>query len=69
MNWRYKAYNAVVSDIFTQSDEAFAMLLLENDANDYVKMIEIEQNCQGKRQNQSLQRICALTKSLGGDPV
>jgi len=48
MNWRYKAYNTVVSDIFTESNEAFAMLLLENNANDYVKMIEIERKLSRK---------------------
>ena len=30
MNWWYTAYNTVVSDIFTESDKALCMLLLEN---------------------------------------
>lgn len=32
--WRYKSYSNVLSDIFTASDEAFAMLMLENNAGD-----------------------------------
>ena len=40
MNWRYKAYNTVVSDIFTESSEAFAILLLENNSRDYKKLVE-----------------------------
>ena len=38
MNWRYKAYNSHISEIFSVSDEAFAMLLLENNYEDY-KMV------------------------------
>ena len=39
MTLRYAAYNTVISDIFTESDEAFAMLLLENNAKDYNQMV------------------------------
>ena len=35
MNWRYIAYNTVVSDIYTESDEALYILLLENNIDDY----------------------------------
>ena len=35
MNWGYKAYNSHISEIFSVSDEAFAMLLLENNYEDY----------------------------------
>ena len=37
-NWRYNAYSLVISDIFTPSDKALCILLLENNAADYVKM-------------------------------
>ena len=40
INWRYKAYNTVLSDIFTESDGTFAMLLLENNSRDYKKLME-----------------------------
>ena len=39
MNWRYKAYSTLISDIFTDSDEALCMLLIENNASDYVKVM------------------------------
>ena len=35
-NWRYNAYSVQISDIFTPSDEALCILLLENNAADYV---------------------------------
>ena len=38
INWRYKACSAVISDIFTESDEALCILLIENNAGDYAKM-------------------------------
>ena len=42
MNWRYKAYSTLISDIFTDSDEALCMLLIENNASDYVKVMNIK---------------------------
>ena len=35
INWRYKACSTVISDIFTESDEALCILLIENNAEDY----------------------------------
>ena len=37
MNWRYKACNTCISEIFTETDEALCILLLENNAGDYKK--------------------------------
>jgi len=42
INWRYTAYNTVVSDIFTESDEAFCMLLLENNVDDYGLLVNLD---------------------------
>ena len=39
MNWRYKAYSTLISDIFIDSDEVLCMLLIENNASDYVKVM------------------------------
>ena len=36
--WHYNAYNIVISEIFTESDEALCILLIENNAEDYAKM-------------------------------
>jgi hypothetical protein len=41
--WRYKAYNTLISKIFTPSDEAMAMLLLENNARDLKRVHETGQ--------------------------
>jgi len=40
LNWRYKACSVVISDIFTVSDEALCILLLENNAADYAMMLK-----------------------------
>ena len=36
--WRYNACNIVISEMFTESDEALCILLIENNAEDYAKM-------------------------------
>ena len=38
INWQYNTSLVVISDIFTPSNEALCILLLENNATDYVKM-------------------------------
>ena len=38
--WRYNACNVVISEIFTASDEALCILLIENNAEDYAKMFQ-----------------------------
>lgn len=38
MNWRYQAYSSPISEIFTSSDEAMAMLFFENYLDDYFVM-------------------------------
>ena len=38
LNWRYKSYNTNVSDIFSESDEGLCMLILENNAQDFLKV-------------------------------
>ena len=38
LNWQYKACSVVISEIFTVSDEALCILLLENNAADYAVM-------------------------------
>ena len=40
MDWRYNACNNVISDIFSVTDEAFCILLLENNLVDYKKAAE-----------------------------
>ena len=38
INWWYNACSVVISEIFTDSDEALYILLIENSAEDYAKM-------------------------------
>lgn len=45
------------------------MLLLENNVNDYKKMIEIQRKLSSKEAKQSIQRIWTWTKRLGGSPI
>ena len=44
MNWRYTAYSTDVSDTFTESDEAFCMLLLENNVDDYKQLVDLKRH-------------------------
>ena len=37
LNLRYTSYNTAVSDIFSESNEAFAILLLENNLDNFKK--------------------------------
>ena len=38
LNWRYKSYNTNISEIFSESDEGLCMLILENNAEDFLKV-------------------------------
>ena len=49
LNWRYNASNTCISDIFTESDEALCILLIENNAHDYKKMY-LEQRKIGRKE-------------------
>lgn len=51
LNWQYKAYSTFVSNIYTESNEAFAILLLENNANNKEKMIEKQQKLSRQESN------------------
>ena len=37
-NWQYNECSAVVSEVFTESDNVLCILLIENNAEDYAKM-------------------------------
>ena len=37
VNWRYKAYNTCISDIFTKTDTALAILLFKKNTEDLKK--------------------------------
>ena len=39
LNWRYKSYNTNISDIFSISDEDICILILENNAQDFLAIL------------------------------
>ena len=39
LNWRYKSYNTNISDIFSESDEGLCILILENNAQDFLSIL------------------------------
>ena len=48
LTWRYDSYNTPVSKIFTVSDEAFVMLLLEHNANDLKRVYQNQRKIERK---------------------
>tara|TARA_B100000768_G_C10967018_1_gene244145 strand:+ start:73 stop:522 length:450 start_codon:yes stop_codon:yes gene_type:complete len=66
MKWRYHAYNSVISDIFTESDEAFAMLLLENNAKDYKQMVVLDRKLTRKEAMPKYTKDPNLTEKFKG---
>ena len=66
MKWRYAAYNTLLSDIFTESDEAFAMLLLENNATDYKQMVLLDKKLTRKEARPKYTKDPNMTKKFKG---
>ena len=65
MDWRYNACNNVISDIFSVTDEAFCILLLENNLVDYQKAAGEKRKIQEKNRNLDTHRVvfqCQLSK-------
>ena len=65
VNWRCKAYNTCISDVFTETDEALAMLLLENNIDDLKKVISLKENYSGTNHSLNIQRCNVRKRSLG----
>ena len=66
MKWRYAAYNTLLSDIFTESDEAFAMLLLENNATDYKQMVLLDKKLTRKEARPKYTKDPNMTEKFKG---
>ena len=60
LNWRYKSYNTNISEIFTDSDEGLCMLILENNAQDFLKV------CSTGNALSRKESMTKYTKSKGG---
>lgn len=48
VTWRYRAYNTIISDIFTVSDEALCILLIENLSYDFIQTHETKKEVNRK---------------------
>ena len=66
MNWRYKACNSCISDIFTESDEALCILLIENNADDYAKMYREQRKIGRKEARPKYTKVECVEKSSRG---
>ena len=66
--WRYNACNVVISDIFTASDEALCILLIENNAEDYAKMYQEQKKVTRKDARPKYTKVeCSDKKFRGWD--
>jgi len=61
--WRYNACNVVISDIFTASDEALCILLIENNAEDYAKMYREQKRLVGRTRDLSILKWSVAIKN------
>ena len=61
--WRYNACNVVISEIFTASDEALCILLIENNAEDYAKMFQEQKKLVGRTRDQSILKLSVAIKN------
>ena len=66
--WRYNACNVVISEIFTASDEALCILLIENNAEDYAKMYQEQKKVTRKDARPKYTKVeCSDKKFRGWD--
>ena len=66
--WRYNACNVVISEIFTASDEALCILLIENNAEDYAKMYQEQKKVTRKDARPKFTKVeCSDKKFRGWD--
>ena len=65
-NWRYNAYSVGISEIFTPSDEALCILLLENNAADYVKMHDEQRKINRKESKPKWTKVESSDKKFKG---
>ena len=65
-NWRYNASSSAVSEIFTPSDEALCILLLENNAADYVVMNREQRRINRKEAKPKWTKVESTDKKFKG---
>ena len=65
-NWRYNAYSVVIYELFTPPDEALCILLLENNAADYVKMHDEQRKINRKESKPKWTKVESSDKKFKG---
>ena len=66
ISWRYKACDSLISDIFTVTDEALCILLLENNADDYVRVYEEKKKIDRKEAKPKYTKVDNAQKKFQG---
>ena len=66
INWQYNTSLVVISDIFTPSNEALCILLLENNATDYVKMHDEQRKINRKYSRPKWTKVESRDKKFKG---
>jgi len=66
INWRYKAGITSISEIFTESDEALCILLIENNADDYAKMFREQRKISRKEARPKYTKVECVDKKFKG---
>ena len=66
INWRYKACTAVISDIFTETDEALCISLIKNNACDYAKMHREQRKISRKESKPKYTKVECVDKKFRG---
>ena len=66
INWRYKACNTCISEIFTESDEALCILLIENNADNYAKMFREQRKILRKEARPKYTKVECVDKKFKG---
>ena len=66
MTLRYKVYNTFIPDIFTESDEALCILLLEHNAEDYTKINDKKKKTNRKHTRPKYTKVYSINKKFKG---
>ena len=66
INWRYKACNSTISQIFTESDEALCILLIENNAKDFARTYHEQRKIGRKESRPKYTKVECVEKKFKG---
>ena len=66
LNWRHKAYNTTITEIFIESNEVIAMLLLENDRDNFKKCYDMHRLLTRKEANSKYTKVDSNSEIFRG---